>query len=378
LLEGKTVAKRDYYEILSLDKNATQDEIKKAYRKLSKKYHPDMKDGSEEKFKEVSEAYEVLSDENKRAQYDRFGHEGMNSQGGFGGGGFQGGGFGGFEDIFSSFFGGGARRDPNAPRKGDDLQYTMSVSFEEAVFGTTKTVTIKKEVTCDVCDGDGTKPGTSKSTCKTCSGSGHVSVEQNTPFGRVQTQRTCPTCGGTGQEIEHPCDKCNGHGTVTKNVDIEVKVPEGIDNGQQIRLSGHGEPGINGGPQGDLYIVFRVKQDKQFTRDGDDIHYNLNISFAQAALCDELKVPTINSSIMLTIPAGTQSGKRFRLKEKGDKNVQGFGYGDQYVTVTDVTPTKLSEKERDLFKQLAAENGDDISEQQENFIDKTRRFFKGE
>ena len=220
------MAKRDYYEILSLDKNATQDEIKKAYRKLSKKYHPDMKDGSEEKFKEVSEAYEVLSDENKRAQYDRFGHEGMNSQGGFGGGGFQGGGFGGFEDIFSSFFGGGARRDPNAPRKGDDLQYTMSVSFEEAVFGTTKTVTIKKEVTCDVCDGDGTKPGTSKSTCKTCSGSGHVSVEQNTPFGRVQTQRTCPTCGGTGQEIEHPCDKCNGHGTVTKNVDIEVKVPD--------------------------------------------------------------------------------------------------------------------------------------------------------
>lgn len=372
------MAKRDYYEILSLDKNATQDEIKKAYRKLSKKYHPDMKDGSEEKFKEVSEAYEVLSDENKRAQYDRFGHEGMNSQGGFGGGGFQGGGFGGFEDIFSSFFGGGARRDPNAPRKGDDLQYTMSVSFEEAVFGTTKTVTIKKEVTCDVCDGDGTKPGTSKSTCKTCSGSGHVSVEQNTPFGRVQTQRTCPTCGGTGQEIEHPCDKCNGHGTVTKNVDIEVKVPEGIDNGQQIRLSGQGEPGINGGPAGDLYIVFRVKADKRFTRDGDDIHYNLNISFAQAALGDELKVPTINSSIMLTIPAGTQSGRRFRLKEKGVKNVQGFGYGDQYVTVTVVTPTKLSEKERDLFKQLAAENGEDISEQQENFIDKTRRFFKGE
>ena len=372
--------KRDYYEVLGLAKGASDDEIKKAYRKLSKKYHPDINKeaDAEEKFKEVSEAYEVLSDENKRAQYDRFGHEGMNSQGGFGGGGFQGGGFGGFEDIFSSFFGGGARRDPNAPRKGDDLQYTMSVSFEEAVFGTTKTVTIKKEVTCDVCDGDGTKPGTSKSTCKTCSGSGHVSVEQNTPFGRVQTQRTCPTCGGTGQEIEHPCDKCNGHGTVTKNVDIEVKVPEGIDNGQQIRLSGQGEPGINGGPAGDLYIVFRVKADKRFTRDGDDIHYNLNISFAQAALGDELKVPTINSSIMLTIPAGTQSGRRFRLKEKGVKNVQGFGYGDQYVTVTVVTPTKLSEKERDLFKQLAAENGEDISEQQENFIDKTRRFFKGE
>lgn len=371
------MAKRDFYEILGISKNAPQDEIKKAYRTLSKKYHPDMKSGSDEKFKEVTEAYEVLSDENKRAQYDRFGHEGMNSQGGFGGGG--GGGFGGFEDIFSSFFGGGGgRRDPNAPQKGDDLQYTMTVSFDEAVFGSTKTVTIKKDVTCDVCDGDGTKPGTSKSTCKTCSGSGNVNVEQNTPFGRVQTQRSCPTCEGTGQEIEHACDKCHGHGTVQKNVDIEVKIPEGIDNGQQIRLTGEGEPGINGGPSGDLYIVFRVKPDTRFTRDGDDIHYELKISFAQAALGDELKVPTINSEVMLTIPAGTQSGRRFRLKEKGVKNVQGFGYGDQYVTVTVVTPTRLSEREREAFKNLAEVNGETITEQQENIFDKTKRFFKGE
>lgn len=374
------MAKRDYYEILGIDKNAPQDEIKKAYRKLSKKYHPDMKDGSDEKFKEVTEAYEILSDENKRAQYDRFGHEGMNSQGGFSGGGFSGGGgFGGFEDIFSSFFGGGGgRRDPNAPQKGDDLQYTMTVSFDEAVFGATKNVTIKKDVTCDVCDGDGTKPGTSKSTCKTCSGSGNVTVEQNTPFGRVQTQRTCPTCEGTGQEIEHACDKCHGHGTVQKNVDIEVKIPEGIDNGQQIRMTGEGEPGINGGPAGDLYIVFRVKPDTRFTRDGDDIHYELKISFAQAALGDELKVPTINSEVMLTIPAGTQSGRRFRLKEKGVKNVQGFGYGDQYVTVTVVTPTRLSEREREVFKDLAEVNGEIITEQQGNIFDKTKRFFKGE
>lgn len=375
------MAKRDYYEVLGIEKGASQDEIKKAYRKMSKKYHPDInqEEGSDEKFKEISEAYEVLSDEDKRAQYDRFGHEGMNQQFG-GGGGFGGGagGFGGFEDIFSSFFGGGQRMDPNAPQKGDDLQYTMTINFDEAVFGVTKTIKIKKEVTCDTCDGSGAKPGTSKSTCSMCSGSGRVAVEQNTPFGRIQTERTCPTCGGTGQEIKDPCNNCKGAGTVTKEVEIEVTVPEGVDNGQQIRLQGKGDPGVNGGPTGDLYIVFRVKPDSRFTRDGDDIHYELPISFSQAALGDEVNVPTINSEIVLTIPAGTQSGKRFRLKEKGVKNVHGYGYGDQFVTVRVTTPTKLSEKEVELFRELAQHGGENINEQQESFIDRTRRFFKGD
>lgn len=375
------MAKRDYYEVLGIEKGASQDEIKKAYRKMSKKYHPDInqEEGSDEKFKEISEAYEVLSDEDKRAQYDRFGHEGMNQQFG-GGGGFGGGagGFGGFEDIFSSFFGGGQRMDPNAPQKGDDLQYTMTINFDEAVFGVTKTIKIKKEVTCDTCDGSGAKPGTSKSTCSMCSGSGRVAVEQNTPFGRIQTERTCPTCGGTGQEIKDPCNSCKGAGTVTKEVEIEVTVPEGVDNGQQIRMQGKGDPGVNGGPAGDLYIVFRVKPDSRFTRDGDDIHYELPISFSQAALGDEVNVPTINSEIVLTIPAGTQSGKRFRLKEKGVKNVHGYGYGDQFVTVRVTTPTKLSEKEVELFRELAQHGGENINEQQESFIDRTRRFFKGD
>lgn len=373
------MAKRDYYEILGVEKSASKDEIKKAYRKLSKKYHPDInkEEGSDEKFKEVAEAYEVLSDEDKRSQYDRFGHEGMKSQ--FGGGGFQGSsGFGGFEDIFSSFFGGGRQADPNAPRKGDDLQYTMTVDFEEAVFGVTKTITIKKEVTCDTCDGNGAKPGTSKSTCSMCSGAGRVAVEQNTPFGRIQTERTCPTCEGTGQEIKEPCNKCKGSGTVTKDVDIEVTVPEGVDNGQQIRVQGHGEPGVNGGPSGDLYIVFRVRPDSRFTRDGDDIHYELPITFAQAALGDEIKVPTISSEVVLTIPAGTQTGRRFRLKEKGVKNVHGYGYGDQFITVKVVTPTKLSDEEVEIFRSLAEQGGEVINEQQENIFDRTKRFFKGD
>jgi molecular chaperone DnaJ len=374
------MAKRDYYEVLGVEKNASKDEIKKAYRKLSKKYHPDINqdEGSDEKFKEVAEAYEVLSDEDKRAQYDRFGHEGMKSQFG-GGGGFQSsGGFGGFEDIFSSFFGGGRQADPNAPRKGDDLQYTMTIDFEEAVFGVTKTITIKKEVSCDVCDGNGAKPGTSKTTCSMCSGAGRVAVEQNTPFGRIQTERTCPTCQGTGQEIKDPCNNCKGAGTVTKDVDIEVTVPEGVDNGQQIRVHGKGEPGINGGPSGDLYIVFRVRPDSRFTRDGDDIHYELPISFAQAALGDEVKVPTISSEVVLTIPAGTQTGKRFRLKEKGVKNVHGYGYGDQFITVKVVTPTKLTNREVEIFRELAEEGGEVIEEQQENIFDRTKRFFKGD
>ncbi|PTJ89537.1 molecular chaperone DnaJ [Staphylococcus simulans] len=377
------MAKRDYYEVLGVSKDASKDEIKKAYRKLSKKYHPDInkEEGADEKFKEITEAYEVLSDENKRANYDQFGHNGP--QGGFGGQGFGGQDFsgfgGGFEDIFSTFFGGGgAQRDPNAPRKGDDLQYTMTISFEEAVFGAEKEISIRKEVKCETCDGSGAKPGSKKKTCHYCNGAGHVSVEQNTILGRVRTEKVCPVCNGTGEEIEEPCPTCHGKGTQTKNVKIKVKVPKGVDTDQQIRLAGEGAAGHNGGPQGDLYVVFRVKPSDKFIREGDDIFYNLKISFPQAALGDEVKVPTLDGEVILTVPEGTQDGKQFRMKEKGVKNVHGYGYGDLFVNINVVTPTKLSEKQKSLMREFAELSGEEIEEQPSNFKERARRFFKGE
>ncbi|MHD0397576.1 molecular chaperone DnaJ [Staphylococcus simulans] len=377
------MAKRDYYEVLGVSKDASKDEIKKAYRKLSKKYHPDInkEEGADEKFKEITEAYEVLSDENKRANYDQFGHNGP--QGGFGGQGFGGQDFsgfgGGFEDIFSTFFGGGgAQRDPNAPRKGDDLQYTMTISFEEAVFGAEKEISIRKEVKCETCEGSGAKPGSKKKTCHYCNGSGHVAVEQNTILGRVRTEKVCPVCNGTGEEIEEPCPTCHGKGTQTKNVKIKVNVPEGVDTDQQIRLAGEGAPGHNGGPQGDLYVVFRVKPSDTFIREGDDIFYNLKITFPQAALGDEIKVPTLNGEVILTVPEGTQDGKQFRMKDKGVKNVHGYGHGDLFVNINVVTPTKLSEKQKSLMREFAELSGEEIEEQPSNFKERARRFFKGE
>ena len=369
---------------MNISKSASKDEIKKAYRKLSKQYHPDInkEEGADEKFKEISEAYEVLSDENKRANYDQFGHDGP--QGGFGGQGFGGQDFsgfggGGFEDIFSSFFGGGRQqRDPNAPRKGDDLQYTMTVTFDEAVFGSEKEISIRKDVACHTCDGEGAKPGTKKKTCHYCNGSGHVSVEQNTILGRVRTEKVCPVCSGSGQEFEEPCPTCHGKGTENKNVKISVTIPEGVDNEQQIRLAGEGAPGENGGPQGDLYIVFRVKPSEKFERDGDDIYYSLDISIAQATLGDEVKVPTLKGSVMLTIPAGTQTEKQFRLKEKGIKNVHGYGYGDLFININVVTPTKISDRQKELLREFAEIDGEELSEQPSNFRDKAKRFFKGE
>lgn len=377
------MAKRDYYEVLGVSKDASKDEIKKAYRKLSKKYHPDInkEEGADEKFKEITEAYEVLIDQNKRANYDQFGHSGP--QGGFGGQGFGGQDFsgfgGGFEDIFSTFFGGGgAQRDPNAPRKGDDLQYTMTISFEEAVFGAEKEISIRKEVKCETCEGSGAKPGSKKKTCHYCNGAGHVAVEQNTILGRVRTEKVCPVCNGTGEEIEEPCPTCHGKGTQTKNVKIKVKVPEGVDTDQQIRLAGEGAPGHNGGPQGDLYVVFRVKPSDKFIREGDDIFYNLKISFPQAALGDEVKVPTLDGEVILTVPEGTQDGKQFRMKDKGVKNVHGYGHGDLFVNINVVTPTKLNEKQKSLMREFAELSGEEIEEQPSNFKERARRFFKGE
>ncbi|RHW38585.1 molecular chaperone DnaJ [Lysinibacillus yapensis] len=372
------MSKRDYYEVLGVSKSASKDEIKKAYRKLSKQYHPDLnkEPGADEKFKEIAEAYEVLSDDTKRSQYDQFGHEGPN-QGGFGG--FGGSGFGGFEDIFSSFFGGGGRRsDPNAPRKGDDLQYRMNISFEDAVFGKQTEIEIPKDETCDTCHGSGAKPGTSPQTCTTCNGAGQVNQTVETPFGRMVNRRTCSTCRGTGKIIPEKCTTCHGTGTVQKRKKIKVTIPAGVDDGQQLRVSGQGEPGINGGPAGDLYIVFSVRNHEYFERDGDDIYYELKLTFPQAALGDEIEVPTIHGKVKLKIPAGTQSGAQFRIKDKGVKNVHGYGTGHQYVIVKVMTPTKLTEKQKQLLRDFAEISGDIPEEHGSSLFDKIKKTFKGE
>lgn len=374
------MSKRDYYEVLGVSKTASKDEIKKAYRRLAKKYHPDVstEPDATEKFKEVQEAYEVLSDDTKRAQYDQFGHAGPNQ--GFGGG-FDGADFGGFgfEDIFSSFFGGGGggrRRDPNAPRQGADLQYSMMLSFEEAIFGKETEVEIASDENCDTCHGSGAKPGTSKDTCSHCGGAGQVNVQQNTPFGRIVNRRACEHCRGTGQIIKEKCTTCHGAGKVRKRKKINIKIPAGIDDGQQIRISGKGEAGTNGGPSGDLYVVVRVRQHEFFERNGDDIICEMPLTFAQAALGDEVEVPTVHGKVKLKIPAGTQTGTEFRLKGKGAPNVRGYGQGDQYVIVRVVTPTKLTSRQKELLTELAKDGHEDLHKDDSLFA-KLKRAFKG-
>lgn len=373
------MSKRDYYEVLGVSESASADEIKKAYRRLSKKYHPDInkEPGADEKFKEVTEAYEVLSDDQKRAQYDQYGHEGPQGFGGFGGGGDFGG-FGGFEDIFSTFFGGGGRRDPNAPRQGADLQYTMTLSFEEAVFGKETTVEIPREESCETCEGSGAKPGTKPERCGQCQGTGQLNIEQDTPFGRIVNRRVCQKCEGTGKIIKEKCPTCHGEGKVKKRKKISVKIPKGVDDGQQMRVAGQGEPGVNGGPPGDLFIVFHVRRHEFFTRDGDDIYCDVPVTFAQAALGDELEVPTLYGKVKLKVPAGTQSGTQFRLRDKGVHNVRGYGIGDQHVLIKVITPTKLSDKQKDLLREFAEISGDVPDEQHESFFGKMKRAFKGD
>ncbi|MEZ0480519.1 molecular chaperone DnaJ [Planococcus sp. SSTMD024] len=370
--------KRDYYEVLGVSKDASKEEIKKAYRKLSKQYHPDINKEADasEKFQEVKEAYEVLSDDQKRAQYDQFGHQDPNQ--GFGGG-FGGAEGFGFDDIFSTFFGGGTRRrDPNAPRKGEDLQYSMTIDFLDAIFGRETEIEIPKDETCETCDGSGAKPGTSKKTCPYCEGTGQLNVAQDTPFGRMVNRRACHHCEGTGQIIEEKCTTCRGAGKVRKMKKIKVTVPAGVDDGQQLRVSGQGGPGINGGPAGDLYVLFRVKPHKQFERDGDDIHLELPITYPQAALGDEIEVPTVSGKVKLKIPAGTQNGARFRLRGKGVQNVHGYGVGDQHITIKVKVPTKLSEKQKQLLREFAEISGDIPEEQSSSLFDKIKRTIKGD
>lgn len=373
------MSKRDYYEVLGLSKGASKDEIKKAYRKLSKKYHPDINKeaNASEKFKEISEAYETLSDDQKRANYDQFGHSDPTQ--GFGGGGFNASGFGGFEDIFNTFFGGGSRRrDPNAPRQGADLQYTMGLSFEEAVFGKETDIEIPREENCDTCKGTGAKPGSKIETCSHCHGSGQLNIEQDTPFGKIVNRRVCHHCDGTGKFIKEKCRTCAGAGKVKKRRKIHVKIPAGIDDGQQMRVSGQGEPGINGGPPGDLFVVFHVREHEFFERDGDDIYCEMPITFVQAALGDEIEVPTLHGKVKLKIPAGTQTNTKFRLKGKGVPNVRGYGVGDQHLHVKIITPTKLTEKQKQLLREFAEISGQTPDEQHQSFFDKIKRKVKGD
>lgn len=385
------MAKKDYYEILGVDRNATQDEIKKAYRKLSKKYHPDINKAPDaaEKFKEIQEAYEVLSDEQKRANYDRFGTaEPGQGFGGFDGADFGGfGGFGGFgdafdfDDIFETFFGGGTSRrraSANAARQGADIHYSMTITFEEAVFGKEVDIQIPREEECDTCRGSGAKPGTKPETCPYCHGTGQITTERETAFGRFINRRICHHCNGTGQYIRHKCTTCRGTGRVKKRKKIHVKIPAGIDDGQQLRVPGQGEPGINGGPPGDLYISFTVKPHEFFERDGDDIYCTVPITFVQAALGDEIEVPTLYGKVKLKIPAGTQSGTKFRLRGKGVKNVRGQGQGDQHITVKVVIPTKLTEKQKQLLREFAAISNNSYAESELSFFEKVKKAFKGD
>ena len=367
----------EYYDRLGVSKDASQDEIKRAYRKMSKKYHPDInkEPGAEEKYKEVQEAYETLSDDQKRAAYDQYGPDGANGFGGQGGfGGFDGGaGFGGFEDIFSSFFGGGATRNPNAPRQGDDLQYRVNLSFEEAIFGAEKEVHYNREATCKTCSGSGAKPGTSPVTCGRCHGQGVINVDTQTPLGMMRRQVTCDVCHGTGQEIKEPCQTCHGTGHDKQSHKVSVKIPAGVETGQQIRLAGQGEAGFNGGPYGDLFVIINVNPSDKFTRDGSTIYYTLNISFVQAALGDTVEVPTVHGNVEMTIPAGTQTGKTFRLKGKGAPRLRGGSQGDQHVTVKIVTPTKLNDAQKEALLAFAKASGDEkIAPQKKGFFNKVK------
>lgn len=356
------VAKRDFYEVLGVPKGASDADIKKAYRKLARQYHPDVNHddpSAEAKFKEVNEAYEWLSDSQKRAQYDQYGHAateagGQAGPGGFGGFGGEGFGFDDLGSIFDMFFGGGATtgRRRGGPQRGSDLRYDMELEFEEAARGVQRTIEIPVDTECETCKGTGAKPGSKVETCLKCAGTGQVQVAQNTPFGRFVNVRPCDRCNGEGKVVQTPCPECKGTGGVRRTEKITVKVPAGVDTGSRIRVSGKGGMGVKGGSAGDLYVFIHVRDHEFYVRDGEDIHCEIPINFAQAALGDEVEVPTLDGRVKLKIPEGTQTGTSFRLRGKGIPHLRGTGRGDQHVKVRVVTPTKLTEKQKDLLKEL--------------------------
>lgn len=376
------MSKRDYYEVLGVSQSASQDEIKKAYRSLARKLHPDVnKDdpSASDKFKEVSEAYEVLSDSDKRAQYDRFGHQDPTQQGaGFGGAGFQGD-FGGFSDIFDMFFGGNGGGRGRGPQRGADLEYTLAIDFKDAAFGLTKEIEIPRTETCTVCSGSGAKPGTKVETCSTCQGSGVQEFVTNTPLGRMVNRRSCPTCHGTGKKIVTPCTECRGSGTVRKRRKIEVKIPPGVDTGTRMRVNGAGEAGDHGAPSGDLYIVIRVNKHDFFQRDGNDVYCEVPVTIVQAALGDEITVPTLYGRETLKVPEGTQTGTVFTLRGKGMPRLgNGVARGDQRVRVVLQTPSRLTDRQRELFRELSREFGEEAHEQSRSFFDRVKSALRGE
>lgn len=379
------MSKRDYYEVLGVGRSATPEELKKAYRGLARKLHPDVNKEdpkAEEKFKEVSEAYEVLSDEQRRANYDRFGHDDpmQGAGGGAGGfGGFSGQDFGGFNDIFDMFFGGGGGGRSRGPQRGADLEYQLTIDFKDAAFGLKKEIEIPRTETCDVCTGTGAKPGTKVETCATCHGSGMQEVYTNTPLGRMVNRRTCPTCRGSGKKISTPCTECKGQGTVRRRRKIEINIPAGVDTGTRMRVTGAGEAGDRGAPSGDLYIVIRVNTHDFFKREGNDIYCEVPITFVQAALGDEITVPTLYGRETLRVPEGTQTGTLFHLRSKGmPKLGNGVSKGDQHVRVIVQTPSKLTDRQKELFRELSREFGEDTHEQSKSFFERMKSSFLGE
>lgn len=375
--------KRDYYEVLGVQKGASDDEIKKAYRACAKKYHPDLHPGDkecEEKFKEVNEAYEVLSDSDKKARYDQFGHAGVDSNYGAGAGG-AGSPFGqgiDIDDIFSSFFGGFGGRcsnNANAPMRGSDIETTVYISFEEAAKGCKQTINYSCVTTCDDCHGTGAQPGTSPKTCSSCGGSGRVTINQRTPFGVVQTQRTCDACHGRGKIVDNPCKKCGGSGKQRRNKTVDVTIPAGIKDQQILNVSGRGNSGTNGGPAGDLHVYVNVRPHPVFERRGDDVWCEVPITFTQAALGADVVVPTLDGKVSYTVREGTQPGDVFRLKGKGIQRLGGRGRGDQYVRVTVEVPKNLNGKQKELIKQLDGATGDKNYAKRRNFFDKIKKMF---
>ncbi len=376
------MSKRDYYEILGVAKNASDDEIKKAYRKLAMKHHPDRNPDdktAEEKFKEAKEAYEVLSDSDKRAAYDQFGHEGVNPQGG-GPGGFSG--FGGgaagfdFSDIFEGIFGGaagagGGGRGRSNVYRGADLRYNLEITLEEAARGTETKIRIPTLEECDTCHGTGAKAGTQPQTCPTCQGHGQVRMQQ----GFFSIQQTCPRCHGTGKIIAEPCSACHGQGRVKKHKTLSVKIPSGVDEGDRIRLAGEGEAGVNGGPAGDLYVMIHLKAHQLFTRDGDDLHCEMPVSFATAALGGEIEIPTLEGQARIKIPAETQGGKVFRLRSKGIKGVRSNAAGDLLCHVVVETPVKLSSRQKELLREFESLSQQNNNPKAQSFMDRVKEFF---
>ena len=378
------MSQRDYYEVLGVDRQADQKEIKKAYRRLAQKLHPDRNPDDKqaaEKFQQVSAAYEVLSDEGKRAAYDQFGHAGVEGQaGGFGAGagGFSGSGFGDiFGDVFGDIFGGGRSggRSANAPQRGSDLRYDLEITLEEAVAGTTVDIRVPRLMQCDHCHGDGAEPGSSKKTCPTCNGMGQVRMQQ----GFFAVQQTCPTCHGRGELIETPCKKCHGEGRVRETRTLSVKIPAGVDTGDRIRLSGEGEGGVNGGPSGDLFVQIAIRRHAIFERDGSNLHCEVPVSFVDATLGGELEVPTLDGRVMLKIPPETQTGKMFRLRGKGVKPVRGGAAGDLICRLVLETPVNLTEEQKALLRQFQGsmdDTGDRHSPRKTGWFDSVKKFFE--